>query len=257
MHTKVNFLVERSLGSFTSEPEFKNPFAPSNSVSRSLTPSGGLGPLQPAPLVGPAVKSDELAQLSNRINSLTTSVGQLLALQTQQHVSGLQQTFAQPPGIGPLNNSLDIAPNQNIPLNSLNNQSIMGHGLPNRPDLRPSPRAPNPPMRTWSAGTLELPMRGQEVGLGRPDPLPRDKRRSVAGLMRRDSAGVSYVMLLYKRSLLTFRQIPDSPSESWTGQGPSPREPGPVATKWEHLPLAPELLRSLNKFGCVLLSYQF
>lgn len=232
MHIKVNFLVERSLGSFSSEPEFKNPFAPSNSMSRSLTPSGGLGPLQPAaPHSGPPGKPDELAQLSNRINNLTTSVGQLLALQTQQHMSGLQQSFGQPPGFVTTPNNLEIAPNQSIP-HAVNNQGIPGHGLPNRPDLRPSPRVPNPPMRTWSAGTLELPMRPTDMGLGRPDNMSRDKRRSVAGLMRRDSAG-----------------IPDSPSEQWLGQGASPRESGPVATKWEHLPLAPELLRSLNKFG--------
>ncbi|KAL5508135.1 hypothetical protein ACEPAH_5753 [Sanghuangporus vaninii] len=230
MHTKVNFLVERSLGSLTTEPEFKNPFAPTNAASRSLTPSMNLGPLHTAaPPVGSTVKPDEITQLSNRINSLTTSVGQLLALQTQQHMSSLQQSFGQSAGIGPLQSNIDIAPNQTILPPALGN---LGHGLPNRPDLRPSPRVPNPPMRTWSAGTLELPLRPADMNIGRPDNIHRDKRKSIAGLMRRDSAG-----------------MPDSPNDQWFGQGGSPRDPGPVATKWEHLPLAADLLRSLNKFG--------
>ena len=28
---------------------------------------------------------------------------------------------------------------------------------------------------------------------------------------------------------------------------------GPVISKWEHLPLLPELLRSISKYGCVLI----
>ena len=31
----------------------------------------------------------------------------------------------------------------------------------------------------------------------------------------------------------------------------SPRDSGPIISKWEQLSLAPDLLRSLNKFGCV------
>ncbi|KAI5124734.1 hypothetical protein M0805_005369 [Coniferiporia weirii] len=231
VHSKVNLLVERSLGPIHSEPEFKNPFAPSSAVSRSLTPSGGLGPLQMTPPRATPAKPDDLSQLSHRINSLTSSVGQLLALQTQQHMNGAHQNFPQPPAHGPPQLGLDIAPNQTAPPQSVSQSALLGHGLPNRPDLRPSPRVPNPPMRTWSAGTLELPVRPTDSNMGRPDSILRDKRRSVVGLMRRDSAG-----------------IPESPSDHWLGNN-SPRELGPVASKWEHLPLAPELLRSLNKFG--------
>ena len=64
---------------------------------------------------------------------------------------------------------------------------MLGHGHPSRHDLRPGPRGPNPPMRTWSAGTLDLPMR-------QPEPLPpQNKRRSVSGLLRRDSSGVRVI----------------------------------------------------------------
>jgi translation initiation factor 4A len=53
-------------------------------------------------------------------------------------------------------------------------------------------------MRTWSAGSLDLPMRPPDtnVGLGRPEAFLRDKRRSVAGLMRRDSSSVRRTILI-------------------------------------------------------------
>ena len=141
------------------------------------------------------MKTEDLSQLSNRINNLTNSVGQLLALQTQQHLTGMQQGFPPSAGLGIAQGGLDIAPNQVGP-HVLNNQSMLGHNLPNRPDLRPSPRVPNPPMRTWSAGTLELPMRASEGSGGRPDNLFRDKRRSMANVMRRDSSGVGTLSFL-------------------------------------------------------------
>ena len=43
--------------------------------------------------------------------------------------------------------------------------------------------------------------------------------------------------------------MPDSSGDNWNG---SPRESGPVVSKWEHLPLSPELLRSIAKFGSVV-----
>lgn len=194
MHNKVNILVEKSLGHINSEPEFKNPFAVSASASRSLTPSNGIGPspLQPMPPLLGTSKPDDLLQLSSRINNLQNSVGQLLTLQTQQHLTSLQQGFAsgQNAGLGLVQANVDIAPNQLGP-NVTNHQGLLGHGLPNRPDLRPSPRVPNPPMRTWSAGTLELPMRTNDANTARPDSALRDKRRSMANIMRRDSSGVS------------------------------------------------------------------
>jgi translation initiation factor 4A len=86
----------------------------------------------------------------------------------------------------------DMASNQIFPHGMGSNPAALGHGVPNRPDMRPSPRAPNPPMHTWSAGTLDLPMRTETLSnLGRLEP-PRDKRHSVTGgIMWRESVGVS------------------------------------------------------------------
>ncbi|OAX43910.1 P-loop containing nucleoside triphosphate hydrolase protein [Rhizopogon vinicolor AM-OR11-026] len=85
-------------------------------------------------------------------------------------------------------------------------------------------------MRTWSAGTLDLSMRADNLSpLGRLEPV-RDKRRSVAGsMMRRESVGVI-----------------DAQGSELSGPG---RDNGPMVSKWEQLNLAPDLLRSLSKFG--------
>lgn len=197
VHRKVNLLVDRSLGPMTSEPEFKNPFALPSMNGRSLTPAGGYAPTSALiPPQTPMVKSDDITQLSQRLNSLTTSVGQLLALQTQQHMNAVTSAFTPRQGSSISRQpSIDIAPNQMVTSPPLNQASMLGHGLPNRPELRPSPRTPNPPMRTWSAGTLELPMRPSDATISRQDLMMRDKRRSVAGLMRRDSAGVSVIQM--------------------------------------------------------------
>ncbi|KAF9058116.1 P-loop containing nucleoside triphosphate hydrolase protein [Panaeolus papilionaceus] len=81
-------------------------------------------------------------------------------------------------------------------------------------------------MRTWSAGNLDLPtLRANDQAM-RQEALLRDKRRSVSGLLRRDSAGVI-----------------DPSGDNWGGRD------GPVISKWEQLALSPELLRSLGKFG--------
>ncbi|KAF5369819.1 hypothetical protein D9758_001111 [Tetrapyrgos nigripes] len=209
IHRKVNLLVERSLSN-TGQPEFKDPFATSNS---SFSPSlngprasvGNIAPNQVAP-------TDDISSISQRLNTLTSSVGQLLALQTQQ----MQSNAANLSG-------LPLIPNQQIDVNPVlnTNSGMLGHGLPNRPDLRPSPRLPNPPMRTWSAGTLDLPIRPGDMNNGS---LRDNKRRSVSGFLRRDSSGIVDL------------------------QG-DPRDSGPLISKWEQLNLAPDLLRSLNKFG--------
>lgn len=250
MHTKINILVDRSLGHLSTEPEFKNPFAVSATISRSLTPSGGIGPspLQPTPPQLGTPKPDDISQLANRINSLQTSVGQLLALQTQQHLSTLKQGLAlgQNAGLGIAQGNLELAPSHLNP--HIANQGLPGHGVQNRPDLRPSPRVPNPPMRTWSAGTLELPVRSNDANAARPqDASLRDKRRSIANVVRRDSASVSNATCkgTYFMTHLNSPQFADSNSDHG-------RDSGPIATKWEHLPLAPDLLRSLTRFGLVV-----
>lgn len=161
---KVNLLVERSLG--TSKPEFKDPFATGNGSSFSNGPRPSLGNIAP----NQAAPADDVTTISQRLNTLTSSVGQLLALQTQhiQSSSGLPVEMTSPHMMS-------------------NNQSILGHGLP----TRSGPRVSNPPMRTWSAGTLDLPLR-QPDSVARQEAIPRDKRRSVSGLLRRDSSGVCF-----------------------------------------------------------------
>ena len=42
-------------------------------------------------------------------------------------------------------------------------------------------------------------------------------------------------------------QMLEPQGDNWAGG--NPRENGPVISKWEQLSLAPELLRSLGKFG--------
>ncbi|KAI6047249.1 hypothetical protein EDC04DRAFT_2864359 [Pisolithus marmoratus] len=228
VHRKLDFLVERSLsGTFqthNTQPEFKDPFAPTatsqpSSVLSIPRPSlsANIAPNQSPP-------SDDITQISQRLSTLTTSVGQLLALQTQQHMQNttpLGRVTSHTP---------DIPANQPFGAGIVPNSALLGHGIPNRPDLRPSSRPPNPPIRTWSAGNLDLPPRMDNLA-GRVEP-PRDKRRSVTGsVMRRESVGII-----------------DGQGSDWSGSG-SPRESGPLISKWEQLNLVPDLLLSLSKFG--------
>lgn len=234
IHRKVNILIERTLSTVTSsnsaQPEFQNPFAPASGASTPAVNiprasfSANIAPNQSPP-------GDDITQISQRLNTLTTSVGQLLALQTQQHIQNAT-TGLLPAQMGRSTPQMqDMAPNQAFPHGMGSNPTALGHGIPNRPDMRPSPRAPNPPMRTWSAGTLDLPMRSETLGsLGRLEP-PRDKRRSVTGsMMRRESVGMI-----------------DAQGNEVSGS--SGRDNGSMVSKWEQLNLAPDLLRSLSKFG--------
>ncbi|KAJ7507736.1 hypothetical protein B0H11DRAFT_2314048 [Mycena galericulata] len=210
MQRKVNLMVERSLG-IGGQPEFKDPFAVNgNGHSFSSPPLnaprpsvGNIAPNQSNP-------SDDLVSVSQRLDMLTASVGQLTAASHQIHASISPLTNNSMMGSG--TPQLDLAPNQMMSPPGVSNSSMLGHGLPNRPDLRPSPRAPNSPMRTWSAGTLDLPMRPSDPT--RQDAMLRDKRRS---------------------------------NDTWMAG--SPRDSGPMISKWEQLSLAPDLLRSLSKFG--------
>lgn len=186
INRKVNLLVERALG-VNSQPEFKDPFA-SNAAPLSVpNPRPSIGNIAP----NQAANTDDITSISQRLNTLTSSVGQLLALQTQQMQQNAISDGRNNSVISLNSPQLDLAPNQ-IPSSQgmPNAANMIGHGLPNRPDLRPAPRQPNPPMRTWSAGNLDLPVRPSDQGLGRQDGGLRDKRRSVSGLLRRDSSGV-------------------------------------------------------------------
>ncbi|KZT38316.1 hypothetical protein SISSUDRAFT_760771 [Sistotremastrum suecicum HHB10207 ss-3] len=218
VHRKLDLLVQRSQGNNMNqgngELEFRNPFA-SPSVITPGNPSQNFnvspfqnGPAQRGSTAG--VNPDDITQLSQRLNTLTTSVGQLLAIQTQQHIQNtnaplqphresivsIQQHRDSIAGFNSgMNTPQEIAPNQLVspPINApgVGLGPGLGHGFPPR-DLRPpvpGVRTPNPPMRTWSAGSLELPMRPQD-NMNRPPDFAR-KRGSVAtGLMRRESSGV-------------------------------------------------------------------
>jgi hypothetical protein len=104
-------LVERSLG-FVSQPEFKDPFALSVANERTLAPLngprqsiiGGIAPNQPAP-------SGDITQISQRLITLTTSVGQLLVLQTQQHVQNTNAGVSNNHMLSLGHQLADLAPN--------------------------------------------------------------------------------------------------------------------------------------------------
>jgi translation initiation factor 4A len=209
INRKVNLLVERALGVNNSQLEFKDPFDANSTSSNLIRHRPSIGNIAP----NQAANTDDISSISQRLNTLTSSVGQLLALQTQQLQH--QQTSisdGRSNSVISLNPpQLDLAPNQIMPPSGVGNVPMLGHGLPNRPDLRA--RHPNPPLRTWSAGTLDLPMRPPEQGIGRQEAILRDKRRSVSGLLRRDSSGVSYIRKISPASIhcscrcLTLKEI--------------------------------------------------
>lgn len=221
MHRKVNFLVDSALAKPAPQVEFQDPFSPSVNV---LQPSAnGLGPrasIMHRPSVGNIAPNqlapvEDVTHIATHLSALTNSVNQLLGMQ-----SGLPPTASlgrkSTPG---LNIPMDVAPHHIIP--PVPNNSGMHFPNANRQDLRPPSRQPT--MRTWSSGALDLSIRNSEPNLLRPDSMPK-QRRSVAGLMRRDSSGLI---------------------EGSHGDG----RDGPTISKWEQLSLAPEVLRSLNKFG--------
>lgn len=186
---KVEWLVEKALHA-DAAPEFRNPFASSSTPSFATPNHNGLaGPR--GSIIGniapnQAGPSDDMSLISHRLNSLTTSVDTLLALSTQQaNAPGLQT----PQLLGHSPQQSDIL-GRGLVQPGTNSSAILGHGITSRP----SPRIPGPPARTWSVGTLDIPprtMTDSPAGtMSRADNGVRDKRRSVAGLMRRDSAVV-------------------------------------------------------------------
>lgn len=197
VNRKVDSLLDQSAPNHA--PEFNDPFAPGNiatlngsrpslALAPNQLPSNPIAPNQILSQNGPA--PDEVGQISQRLNALTSSVGQLLALQTQQ----IQATSA---GLPTASNLSGIPPDviTTQPIGPSLSQHMLGNGLPStRPDLRNSPRHPPQPMRTWSAGSLDLPPRASvdssATATSRQESLFRDKRRSTVALLRRDSAGV-------------------------------------------------------------------
>lgn len=191
---KVTLLVERAVAqAVSSPPEFSNPFA--STAPASFPPPNLNGHSFHAPrgsIVGniapnQAAPQDDISVISHRLNSLTTSVDQLLAMQTQQVQNNSVLTQSPQP------NDL-LAVRGMIPPSS----QPMGAGL--AIPGRATPRLSVGPARTWSTGTLDLPMRSSEqlsAPLGRMDTGMRDKRRSVSTLLRRDSTAVRDYPLIY------------------------------------------------------------
>jgi translation initiation factor 4A len=193
IHAKVNLLLERTLATNPQpliQPEFKDPFASGSSIAALTQPRPSVSSIAPNQHAPPV---EDMPMITQRLNALTTSVGQLLALQTQQ----MQQQTSHPleirNSIVGLGAPQDAAPNQILAQPTLSPPSLIGHTLSNRPDLRPSPRQQtSTPSRAWSG---DLPMRTSESSISRQEPMLRDKsRRSVSGLLRRDSSGVSLIL---------------------------------------------------------------
>ncbi|KAG8703799.1 hypothetical protein FRC08_002626 [Ceratobasidium sp. 394] len=155
-------------------------------------------------------RDDEIKQLSQRVAALTASVSQLMAMQTQSHLQNMNSGFNAPSPVTP-----------QLGLEQLPPHALAPRGAP--------PRGPVP-VRTWSSGSIEVSGRGlaPESAIRGPD-----KRRSVTSLIRRDSASALDVL---------------AGDANWGGGSPR-NENGPVISKWEHLPLAPDLLRSIAKYG--------
>lgn len=186
---KVNILVDYVLNMENrGQPEFKDPFSANANASGASTPlynprpsMGNIAPNQIAPV-------DDIGNISQRLNVLTSSVGQLLAIQTQQLQQNSVLDGRSHSVIGLSTPPIELAPNQMHPGAGPVNHGLPPHGIPNRPDLRPPQRGP---MRTYSTGTLELPpVRPLEQTLQR-DALMGKRNSVVKGLLRRDSSGVS------------------------------------------------------------------
>ncbi|THH33769.1 hypothetical protein EUX98_g381 [Antrodiella citrinella] len=237
---KVRALLERYISS-NAAPEFSNPFAQSSqsfSAGPRVSIIGNIAPNQVPP-------PDDITEISSRLNSLSTSVDQLVALSTHKLQAG-SGSFSNSQMLGQGVQMADYNNPRMFPPGMANN--ALGHGLPGGRDVRPAPRMPNPPMRTWSAGTLDLQPRASESGpgaLGRPDVF-RDKRRSVSGLSRRDSAGVR--INPFPSNVGTRGSSPIYVQGESLMSNQSSRD-GPMVTKWDQLALAPDLLRSLSTFG--------
>ena len=222
---KVNILVERAISDSNAHQSGNRNGSVGNASFTHSNRGGGAMSVGGTPSAQNGTESiDDVRSLNQRINTLTTSVGQLLALQTQAHMNTVNASFIPSTTVGaqPHSNSGNngnagvglgiLSPNGN---NSLNSPSIVAHVggmgsngvvgpssgqmhmLPSRPDVGLGPpsnrgvvRNSNP--RQWPAGAPETIQRSaSDAGLVGPGPLLRDKRKMSVGLMRRDSASVS------------------------------------------------------------------
>lgn len=193
-----------------SKPEFNNPFAASHAPSNANADQiSAVSPHQISP-------TDDISQISQRLNTLTSSVGQLLALQTQQYPLGNHGSSNSSPSSGGQNvpesrsqlSNNNYRPHRhseapmNHPLlgNPSATPSMLGYRLPNRPEARGPSRSPVPPQtRTWSVGNLDLTARSN-LGITNiaADAVLKQRRSVTTGMGmgqsshgRRDSNTVS------------------------------------------------------------------
>jgi hypothetical protein len=173
--TKVNFIVEQVVPqrSFAPSPipgatgSFGPPSHLSVSPPSSMNAPFGLG--------GPRDEGD----ISKRLDALTNSVQQILMIQQQQLAPGF------PPN-GNLSGR-DFAPDQVSP-SSNGGTPPFGGPMPHRPGQRTT----GPPMRAFSTGNLDMPLRPELHTGGPPPNLLNQKRKSIVGnLGRRDSTMVN------------------------------------------------------------------
>lgn len=177
--TKVNFIVER-----LEQVVPQRSFAPSPipGATGSLGPPSHLSVSPPSSMTGPFGLGGprEEGDISKRLDVLTNSVQQILMIHQQQQLA---------PGFPPNGNlnGRDFAPDQVSP-NSNGGTPPFGAPIPHRPGQR----TPGPPMRAFSTGNLDLPLR-PELHAGAPPPnLLNQKRKSIVGnLGRRDSTMVN------------------------------------------------------------------
>jgi translation initiation factor 4A len=191
---KINFLVERLEHADARRSFSASPIPGIVNHNMAISPLGGGNGIHRDSISGNGGRED--GDISKRLDALTSSVQQILMIQQHGHNSnGNNGSHHHPPfhGNGPLSppggvlgpSGFDGMPSN---MNMGNGSGIMG-GPPNRPHSRNPP----PPVRTWSAGSLDMPLRG-DAHLSRPE-LLNQKRRSVVGnLNRRDSAAVRILL---------------------------------------------------------------
>lgn len=177
--TKVNFIVDR-----LEQVVPQRSFAPSPipGATGSLGPPSHLSVSPPNSMNGPFGLGGlrEEGDISKRLDALTNSVQQILMIQQQQQLA---------PGFPPNGNlnGRDFATDQVSP-NSNGGTPPFGAPIPHRPGQR----TPGPPMRAFSTGNLDLPLRPELHAGGPPPNLLSQKRKSIVGnLGRRDSTMVN------------------------------------------------------------------
>lgn len=189
VNRKIDLLLERALAPNSGAPEFKDPFSPSNMMGNMGPRASFNAPIAPNQQAPP----NDMNAINQRLNTLTNSMSHLLALQTQGLQSANNSPLSVTSGMSP---RPDMSPNNAFPPST---PLFVTRGISRNAGAQTPAQNPNPPLpsRSWSAVNLEIPSRPSDTGspsaFGRQESLLRDKqRRSVMGLVRRDSIGVCH-----------------------------------------------------------------